>query len=333
MLLGGYTNVLIGLSLVFGALAMAVSAISESVNTHFKVRSNILLRGLQKLFNAPTAGGWKENEILLQPFVSPRLFVPATSNSSVKDVNARLLLDLLGHASVNPLAEQLYDATKQPENTTIPPNSRPSYLAADQFALAFYDVLIALGQGTTMAAALPQVKDPQLSAFLSGIFRSAGEDKGKWLQALGDWFDSAMDRLSGEFKRYVRIVSFLLAFGLAAGINVDAISIMHAIVTDPALAQSVPTTQPISPTDALARISTAGLPIGWKDGRPVSWHHPEPSPPLKWPRRLWLSLSTVLGWTMTAFAAQLGAPFWFDLLQKFVQLRGTGAKPTAAKAG
>jgi hypothetical protein len=35
-----------------------------------------------------------------------------------------------------------------------------------------------------------------------------------------------------------------------------------------------------------------------------------------------------LGLGITASAALFGAPFWFDLLQHLVQLRGTGAKPS-----
>ncbi len=30
---------------------------------------------------------------------------------------------------------------------------------------------------------------------------------------------------------------------------------------------------------------------------------------------------------LTASALTLGAPFWFDTLQKFVNIRGAGAKP------
>jgi hypothetical protein len=33
------------------------------------------------------------------------------------------------------------------------------------------------------------------------------------------------------------------------------------------------------------------------------------------------------GWLITALALSLGAPFWFDLLNKIIQLRGTGPKP------
>ncbi|MEP6674686.1 MAG: hypothetical protein ABJA78_06015 [Ferruginibacter sp.] len=37
--------------------------------------------------------------------------------------------------------------------------------------------------------------------------------------------------------------------------------------------------------------------------------------------------TTFVGWLLTALAISLGAPFWFDLLNKFVQIRGTGPKP------
>lgn len=39
------------------------------------------------------------------------------------------------------------------------------------------------------------------------------------------------------------------------------------------------------------------------------------------------SLASVLSWLIAAFAAVLGAPFWFDILSKFIRLRGTGNKP------
>jgi len=35
----------------------------------------------------------------------------------------------------------------------------------------------------------------------------------------------------------------------------------------------------------------------------------------------------VAGWLITAFAALFGAPFWFDTLQQFVRLKGSGPSP------
>jgi hypothetical protein len=38
----------------------------------------------------------------------------------------------------------------------------------------------------------------------------------------------------------------------------------------------------------------------------------------------------VVGWLLTAVAVSLGAPFWFDLINKFVNIRMVGQKPPTA---
>jgi len=35
----------------------------------------------------------------------------------------------------------------------------------------------------------------------------------------------------------------------------------------------------------------------------------------------------LVGWLLTAFAVRQGAPFWFDLLNRLVNVRGSGSKP------
>ncbi|MGB5026597.1 MAG: hypothetical protein WBO44_14675 [Saprospiraceae bacterium] len=44
-------------------------------------------------------------------------------------------------------------------------------------------------------------------------------------------------------------------------------------------------------------------------------------------------LETLIGWLITALAITLGAPFWFDLLNKFVSLRGVGTIPKSGDDG
>jgi hypothetical protein len=61
----------------------------------------------------------------------------------------------------------------------------------------------------------------------------------------------------------------------------------------------------------LQRIQTLGLPIGW-DAIDDSW----------WDQIYW----HLLGWLLTALAISLGAPFWFDLLNKFIVIR-SAVKP------
>jgi hypothetical protein len=40
-------------------------------------------------------------------------------------------------------------------------------------------------------------------------------------------------------------------------------------------------------------------------------------------------LKSLAGWFITALALSLGAPFWFDLLNKLMKLRGSVATPTS----
>ena len=59
-----------------------------------------------------------------------------------------------------------------------------------------------------------------------------------------------------------------------------------------------------------------GLPIGWGNG----WGAPRPGAD----STIWNTvLGPVLGWLLTAFAASMGAPFWFDLLNKVMVIRAT----------
>ena len=39
---------------------------------------------------------------------------------------------------------------------------------------------------------------------------------------------------------------------------------------------------------------------------------------------IWFHL---VGWLLTALAASLGAPFWFDVLNKFISIRSVGKAP------
>jgi len=91
-------------------------------------------------------------------------------------------------------------------------------------------------------------------------------------------------------------------------------------------ASSKPTPSP-TPCDARCRVDSnlkeidkLGLPIGWILGDP---NKPQTDPrqfrgvePADW-------LLRFLGWIITALALSLGAPFWFDLLNKFMVVRST----------
>jgi hypothetical protein len=67
---------------------------------------------------------------------------------------------------------------------------------------------------------------------------------------------------------------------------------------------------------------------------PIGWHFDSTAPASSAPKtawaRIWGGLTTVAGWLLTGLALSLGAPFWFDLLSKFINIRGAGEKPARA---
>lgn len=69
--------------------------------------------------------------------------------------------------------------------------------------------------------------------------------------------------------------------------------------------------------DEMTKIESMGVPIGWSGNPLLSG----PNGDLwSW---LWSLLMKIFGLVITAFAVSLGAPFWFDLLNKFVVIRST----------
>jgi hypothetical protein len=64
-------------------------------------------------------------------------------------------------------------------------------------------------------------------------------------------------------------------------------------------------------------ISDAGFPVGWSAATAKAWStHP-----------IGTFFESILGWLMAGAAAALGAQFWFDLMKRIINMRGTGVKP------
>jgi hypothetical protein len=205
----------------------------------------------------------------------------------------------------------------------------PSYVPADSFAMALFDSLSDGGAGARIdqiergIRAMPE--GPTKQSLMTFIVESGGSHEAL-RRHVKAWFDDAMDRLSGIYKR--RSQGIHLAFGLvvAMGFNVDSIHIAEVLWQNPGKQQAIMTiaqnvaagTQASADeaaTVALDQLARLPVPMGW--GTFVA-----PRSAVSW-------LDPLAGWLLTGFAVSLGAPFWFDLLQKVmaINLRGTGPKP------
>jgi hypothetical protein len=72
---------------------------------------------------------------------------------------------------------------------------------------------------------------------------------------------------------------------------------------------------------ALSDMQATGLPLGWAQPQQQYFFDNQGS------LRLGNGLTALAGWIITALAASLGAPFWFDTLNRFVDIRGVGRAP------
>jgi hypothetical protein len=105
-----------------------------------------------------------------------------------------------------------------------------------------------------------------------------------------------------------------IGLGLAIILNVDAVNIAHSLWNQPMIMKGfVPPPAGETAQQAKDQLQALGVPFGWDNEALNSF--------LTWPNCLYV----VAGWLISAVATLFGAPFWFDSLQRFVQLRGAGS--------
>lgn len=221
-----------------------------------------------------------------------------------------LALSIYNHALVNSRADGT--ATSQAGIDT-----KPSYIDPKQFASALIDIT-KLSAGATVPALQAQidaaVKDPQLNNMLNGMVVRAGGNINRVRDDIASWFDGGMERVAGVYKRKTQLWSFIVALVLAIALNVDAVTISAALWHQPMMIKAISAPpNGVTAQQALKQFQDIGLPYGWGNGKFDD---------------LWGSFNwvyAIIGWLITAIATLFGAPFWFDALQKFVQLRGAGS--------
>jgi hypothetical protein len=292
-------DIAIGLVLMYLVLSVACTSINEIFTTLTAARANSLKQSLLKIIDVDT-----------------------------------LRSTFYGHG--------LIDGTKTDDK------SHPSYLSGSTFALALIDSLDTTVSLPSVAAIETKVKQTLPASnvrdiLLSNISMAAGNmDKLRTNLAMS--FDRSMDRVNGAYKRYMKLISFIVGCALAMALNADTIEVAKSLWTDGTLrAEMVQAAQTVyangapgnsttpSPAPQLPQVASQiksadttlrPLPIGWDFSKfkvPDDFH---------W---YWTHIGRALlkigGLLITGIALMLGAPFWFDVLSKFMSIRGAGDKP------
>ena len=162
-------------------------------------------------------------------------------------------------------------------------------------------------------------------------------------QEIENHFDSSMERASGVYRRNAKGVALLIGLIIAAATNADAFHMISRLSKDSALRDTI--TQNAgqivlqnrnklgyvdmvtlrSQTDEA--LNSIALPIGWTDAnleQQVLWNSRKQK---QFP--FWKIITVIPGWIVSGLAIGMGAPFWFDLLGKVVNVRNTGKTPAS----
>ena len=216
---------------------------------------------------------------------------------------------------------------------------KPAYISSSMFAQVLQDL-------RTTPGAIPASTQRILDTVLKGAV-NADEEKKK----IEHWFDDAMDGVSGWYKRKSNAWLWVISALVCLALNADTISVGRILWNEPTARAAVSeaarnyatrkagsdagtgaTTLP-EIKDELSRVTKArddleklSVPLGWCEEDCL------PDDPRRPPTAFYPVLLKFIGLLISVLAVSQGAPFWFDLLQKAVNLRLAGDPPPDSRA-
>jgi len=325
--LGAVLDVAIGLIFLYMMTSLLVTIVQEGIATTLQLRAKNLFDAIENLIGDPAL----------------------TKHPDYKD----LVVDLYRH----PLMQSLYRRSELADRASarvLRSAKLPSYIPSRTFAIALLDVL--RGRSATEAAGINHVlsgagdsigklPDGQLKRTLT-LLVADGESLGATVnqraqvvsERVEGWFNDSMSRASGWYKRQAQRMSLMIALVLAVLINASTFNVAGQLWRDNALRARVSATasayykeradgegRAADATQAnsvatqwneqMTSLANSSLPIGW-----------DADVSRTLPRTLTGWIALVFGWLVTGLAASLGAAFWFDVLGKALQIRGSGPR-------
>jgi hypothetical protein len=316
-------EVVIGLSFIFFVFSLVASSVTEWVATKLNWRSRMLEVGIENIFSG---------------------------SDSITDEGVEHAQEFWQHPLIQALARPKSEQPPKPQNGAAAaapaPRSqpRPSYVPSRTFVLALLDLGARAhatkqhGDAVTEAQiakvklldAIGAIHNKTMQQALMTLYREAEGDARRFRRNAEQWFDDSMERVSGWYKRHAQRALIIAGLVIVLALNVDTIQIATTLWRDDAaravlVKQAEQASQRGSPgTNGEKAASKLPVPIGWTASFGQA--------PGEFPDTFGSVLSKLLGLAITVVALTFGAPFWFDLLSKFVRVRGTGAPPPASNA-
>jgi hypothetical protein len=274
--------------------------------------------------------------------------------ASVFRWRASMLQDAIrGLLNDDHLAEKFYEHPIIKSFHTNLGTREPSYIPDSKFALVLFDVFLKAGTEGSIAQQTDstfqqlklsinnlQGKYPNVATSLDTLLLGLEEKVNQSDVAIAEskkrvesWFNDTMDRLSGAYRRRVQLVAIIAGVLLAFALNADSLAIFNKLWSDPMVRQAVvqqaqqaqanqqanqPPASPEAVKQYVDQLQGLSIPLGWaKDNIPAA------NDPNGW----FVKIGGIL---ISGIAAAQGAPFWFDMMKKLINVRSSGAVSSSA---
>jgi hypothetical protein len=312
----GILELVIGLIFIYFLLGLVTTVIQEIIAKSLNLRANNLENWLKDTFN-----------------------------KKGKDLAEKIL----GHKLIDGLTKK---------------GRKASYYPTRVFINALLDVINSEeddGRPYNLDSIKNKIKSSDLlpDEFKRTMVQSISEARGdmeRFKKDVGNWFDQAMIRITGSYKKHTQKALLFISVCVVLAMNADTISLakyfhdnpvqrktmvqqveqmaasgeLEAMFEEYGVSNDSSATTGDDPVEELRSeiasfkalnesIGSYKLPLGWESYE--LWPFDKAIPNLI---RL---LKKILGLAFTAFAVSIGAPFWFDTLNKLVNLKSAGNLP------
>ncbi len=311
-------DIAIGVVFLFLLLSIFATAINEIIFSFLNMRGRGLLWGIATLLDDDGKTGlvteiYNHGQVfgLFEGNFDPRKLGNLPSYIPSRNF-ALALLDTVAHPFAEPAKAQPGAAPPTGDATEVPtPTAQERIVLTQAFKLA--------AENMAKNKTTEKVGKPLVS-----MITMAGNDAAKVQKSVEDWYNSGMDRVSGWYKYKTQWMLLFIGLVMAVAINADSIHIVKQLSQDSTMRASIvaaaesardpqvnkgkSTQERINAAiSSFSKINNLGVPLGWHHG---DWS--VDSAP-----------NVIVGWLLTAIAISLGAPFWFDVLNKIMVIRST----------
>jgi hypothetical protein len=376
MLGSSILDVAIGMAFLYLLLSLIASTVQEAIASLVQTRSANLEHGIRSLFS----GGQLQNgELFIDKiyrhglvrglYRDPQLDLPRPEGPITRLGEYYARLQTISRSFRDKIRAILRFFLGVQATPAIPgisdPYLLPAYIPARTFALTLIDILnpdkqngkpplhnieehlLALTDQAKQENSLGEHKAAEAMLALLADANNAKDSIDKFRCNLENWYNDAMDRVSGWYKKYTQKILLIIGLFLAIIFNVDSIRVGRTLWFDRDARQGLANAASIyiqkntpeggvSPDGALPKDGLTNRmrttvrafdDVSSEYLLPVGWHYSVADyESIVRNYRRWDPIhifEQLFGWIITGFALSLGAPFWFDTLNKFMVVRST----------